>query len=342
MRSFFPAISALAALFLTLNAAPAPAAPAAPAAAVLPLPARAFATAFSPDGRYLAVGASDGKVRLLDGRTGKPLKALPFGGAVESVAFSPDSRLVSGAADNRVATWDVASGSKRWARAGGAEGAEALRFDACVSYAPDGNVVAVAARRVLDAETEAGAVALLDAHTGKVLRTLTAGAEPLNAVAVSPDGRQVAGVAGEFESEHPEIYLWNRETGAVEWSARAEEGPLLAVAFSPDGKSLAVAGRAASCPSAMVLDAASGLLTRTLDPGESVFSLAYAPDGHTLAAGGLNGSVSLWNADTGARRARYTGAASPYSVMGLSFAPDGKRLALASDEGAARLLDIAP
>ena len=62
----------------------------------------------SPDSRLLGVGTQDGKLLLLDTRTGKQAQPLlqAASGNIADVSFSPDGRSV---ADNTVDVWDLQS-----------------------------------------------------------------------------------------------------------------------------------------------------------------------------------------------------------------------------------------
>jgi ribosome assembly protein 4 len=67
--------------------------------------------AYSPDGRYIASGAFDKKVKLWDGRTGKFLVTfVGHVGSVYQVAWAPDSRfLASASKDSTVKIWPAAA-----------------------------------------------------------------------------------------------------------------------------------------------------------------------------------------------------------------------------------------
>lgn len=80
---------------------------------------KVFSVAISPDGRFVATGASDNVVRLLSTVNGEPVAQLKGHGkgtifltsAVYSLAFARNGKyLASGGHDGRVIVWDVESG----------------------------------------------------------------------------------------------------------------------------------------------------------------------------------------------------------------------------------------
>lgn len=124
--------------------------------------------AFSPDGTTIATGGYDQVVRLWEPE-GRESRALPRHFAhVDCVAFSPDgARLASssggdnaGALLGELRVWDTASGRRLWG----------LKDDdysiASVAYSPDGRLLAAAGNY--------GIVRILDAATGRKLRSVLA------------------------------------------------------------------------------------------------------------------------------------------------------------------------
>jgi WD40 repeat protein/mono/diheme cytochrome c family protein len=72
----------------------------------------AYALAVSPDGKLIATGAYDQKIRLWDTATGKEVALLKgHNGAVNGLSFRPDGKvLASASADRTVKLWSIPSG----------------------------------------------------------------------------------------------------------------------------------------------------------------------------------------------------------------------------------------
>lgn len=81
-------------------------------------PEGAWGPSFSPDGQRLAVGAADGKLRVLETSTGATLRELHTDATrYDDPDFSPDGRYIVAIArqpERSLALWDLADGKVRW------------------------------------------------------------------------------------------------------------------------------------------------------------------------------------------------------------------------------------
>lgn len=167
--------------------------------------------AFSPDGRWLAVGQGDStmNISILDARSGvvrRSWSAGPQGyGGVYSLAFTPDGgSLISGQGHEQAKQWSAMTGAlirslpgklPYWNRGQGA------------AFSPDGRYVALEAQR---------ACAIVDLTSGASVREVAKGlnAEPL---AFSADGHQLMALAetapGEGGPHQHEIGFWDVQSG---------------------------------------------------------------------------------------------------------------------------------
>jgi hypothetical protein len=148
---------------------------------------RDLCAVFSPDGRTLASGSDDGKIRWWDWRTGRRIREIPaHKHRAACLAFSPDGKILASCggtlADLRDATirlWETATGNLI-GELNGHVGAVC-----CVAFSPDGMTLASAGENDTTAR-------LWDVLNGKELRKLEGHGGGVFCVAFSPDGRRLA------------------------------------------------------------------------------------------------------------------------------------------------------
>jgi WD40 repeat protein len=143
-------------------------------------PGSGLAVAFSPNGKYVALGQGGNIVQIWELETKKLLHSIKDGSiGIYSIAFSPDSQLiVAGDGNGQVIQWDVETGQKQIAFEGG------MQWDNDVVFSPDGSLLAVTGSdgniRLFNVKTQEE-VAQLKGHTGSLI-----------SLAFSPDGTLLA------------------------------------------------------------------------------------------------------------------------------------------------------
>lgn len=138
-----------------------------------------YSVAISPDGKLLATGSYDQKIKLWDTATGAEVRTLTgHNGAVYGLAFRPDGKvLASASGDRTVKLWEVASGKRLDTFS------QPTKEQYTVAFSPDGRrlVAGGVDNRIRLYAVSAGAVEgtnqLLEskfAHEGAVLRIVFA------------------------------------------------------------------------------------------------------------------------------------------------------------------------
>lgn len=329
--------------------------------------APAFALAYSPQGRHLAVvGASNqgNAVRIFDPANLQERASFynVFGAntPVTSVAFGPEARtLYAAGLDRTIRSWTGQMAPKQAVVSylGGGKGT------AFAAYSPDGQWLAYGSGKTLrlrdakygkllasldeapsavfgmtlspDGKSLAAAcfdksVRIWDVNTRKLLTTLGGMKDRVWMVAYSPDGSKIAAACGSLDNADTpgEVKVWEVATKQELFDFKGIDASSMAVAWSPDGKWIAVGLRDGT---AKLYDAATGLEARVLkghEDGTTVRGLCFAPDGRHLATGGSDSTVRVWAVATGEEIAELE--AQKAGVNCLDWSRDGKHLAAAA------------
>lgn len=151
-------------------------------------------------------------------------------------------------------------------------------------------------------------------------------AAEINAVAVSPDGAQLATAGGDRR-----IKLWDAATGAELRTLAPVKGRTYELAYSPDGKRVAVAS---SSGSVTLWDLDRGAPERSMTGhGAAVVATAFSPSGKLIATAGHDRTVRVWDAATGAEASR-----AQLAAVRVAFRGEGKVVAVTAD-GALATID---
>jgi len=278
---------------------------------------------WSHDGRFLASGGQDGRVKLWDAASGELLHSMDAGAAwVEQVAFAPAAPLLVSAAGRHLKLWN-------------------LQGDCVREYPAHPSTIS-------DVQWQPGTLFFTSACYGQ-LATFNAGsAQPVKsfgwkgsilAVAWSPDANYVA-----TGNQDASVHFWYRKSGKdLEMSGYGAK--VRELSWDAGSRYLATGGSA----NITIWDCGgkgpAGTRPIELRKHDAVVSaLEYQHKGELLASGCGEGRVCVWR-PAGHSAKQSTKGASPLQtwdegagITQVRWAPNDKALAISTASGLIRLL----
>jgi RNA polymerase sigma factor (sigma-70 family) len=290
-----------------------------------------FVVAMTLEGPTKDAGVGKDGVRFL--RAGKYVQSLAYcneGKNMVAVLWdgTPRAETQAGA----VVLWDVGKGQLDQTLE---------RFEKDLQYwsvraSRNGKIVAASATHV--EKDEYGAIRVWDAATGKVLRTFEFPAQVQGALALSPDGKKVAG--GDCKTATAEVCVWDVQSAELLKKLQAPGLQYFAVALSDDGKWIAGGGRMRGGRGKVVVwDLENGKVKHEWidDFMLTIAALEFSPDGKLLAGGGPNTATRVWDMETG----KVKHVLKDHEAVKLAFSPDGQTLAIGDADHRVVLWDVA-
>jgi WD40 repeat protein len=295
--------------------------------------AEVWGSAWSPDGKYVALGSYGGKVELWDWLARKRLETIPARWLVYSVAFSPDGGKlgipfeVGASAANQlgVAVWDLRTHQIAHQFTGPPVG-----FSPLLSFSHNGRVLAYTLSGIYDTAVR-GRLAICDLTKRSAPFDLVGFESSVLAPDFSPDDRWLVTPHGDGQ-----IILWDLEHRAILDRLVGHRGIVFFAKFSPDGTTLATGGIDGTVRLWDLRETQGQRRSFIIGSHDStVFGLSFSPNGKLLVSASLDHSAKVW--DVGARKEIETLRGHDQRVFSASFSPDGHLIMTGSEDSTAKI-----
>lgn len=177
-----------------------------------------FSTAISPGNDKVAVGCSNGKLKiynLSDGTLANDIAA--HSSWVTTVAYSSDgSKIVTGGSDDKVKIWSI----------------NGTLLSTCTGHSGDITTVKVTPdNNFVVSSSKDNTIKVWNITTGMLVQTISGHTNDVNGIDISPDGNKLVSASSDSTCK-----IWNLNTGAlITTFGVADSGAVNTVAWSPIG-----------------------------------------------------------------------------------------------------------
>ena len=321
-----------------------------------------YCVAFSPDGKWLATGGWDRRIKLWEATTGREHSTISaHDGFVLDVAFSPDSRSVASTSEDRsVRLWEVPTGGRLGVLHGHTD------FVQTVAFAPDGREMATGGvegtMKIWD--RRASLPVVVSGHSNSVVglwyrrdgRRITSFSSPVQGQGVRTSWKSWNPGTGEEDPTSAGIDRIQLEddylpcpipiipgSPLIHASATSSDAKLVASVVRNSANVVDSAERSKSygTNTVEIRDAATGRVLHALvGHTADVVCIQFSPDGQRIATTSFDQTIKLWDTDSG--REVFTLRGHTAGVIALIFSPDGHRIVSGGIDYTARVWDATP
>ena len=224
--------------------------------------------------------------------------------AVQSVALSPDGKIIASASDDgTVKLWEL-EGDKPspikeikdqggWVRA----------------------VVFLSDRQIITAGQDKN-IKIIDIASGKVVKTLSGHTNLVNNLAIAPASDLLA--SGSYDNN---VNIWQISTGKLLRSLRGHTDKIWGLAISPDGKKVVSASRDKTVK---IWDMKTGENLKALEHPSGVTCVLVTPDGKRVISGSSDNVIRVWDLASGKKLFELS--ENKDTISAIAITSDGKYL----------------
>jgi WD40 repeat protein len=271
--------------------------------------------AVSPDGALVVSGGERGDLRVWDASSGAELCALSgHTGPVYACAVSPDAALIASRADDGIRLWDARARGERESLEGHGKRVTACRFD------PAGDRLASAAAD--------STVVVWEARGRHRIASLEGHDDVVQDCAFTPDGRQLVSA-----SRDGTVRVWDAGDGMPQRMFPARH-PVWGCATRPDGGAVLFGWD--KRPAQWDLQTGQYLLAHE-SPQTETWRCAFSPDGSWAVTSGGDGTLSVYDSESGEKRATLNGHTETAGVCAVS--PDATFIVSGGADHTVRIWD---
>lgn len=186
---------------------------------IKPIPGGTMSIAASPDGKWLALGISDGKTQLVNPQDGSVVRNLKSHYGGWAVAFSPDSQFIFSGTSQGILKWETSSGI--WKFGGGQD-----KTVKSLVFSNNGRIIAGGGD---------GFIYLWNVESGELVHKIEDSRFGIvNSLDFSPDDSML--VSGSADGV---VRIWNTDSAALLKELAGHSSQIFGACFSPDGEYIA-------------------------------------------------------------------------------------------------------